>query len=98
MEKPDAVILYFALEHMCASQAFDKACADLHIDDKRVARLLELLKQINESSAGLEALPEPERSEIVSSAIRVSGFVDPIEARDVIGIVLGRSKWKIQWQ
>jgi len=86
MDKLDAVLLYFGV--VCASQAFDKTSADLHVDDKRVARLLVLLKQLNESSAGLEALPAPERSEIVSSAIRVCGFVDPIEARDVIAIVL----------
>ncbi|MGB8063074.1 MAG: hypothetical protein WCF26_14345 [Candidatus Sulfotelmatobacter sp.] len=88
MDKSDAVILYFAVEDICASQVFDRTCADLHVDDKRMARLLVLLKQLNESSAGLEALPEPERSEIVSSAVRVCGFVDPIEARDVIAIVL----------
>jgi hypothetical protein len=88
MDKLDAVLLYFAVEDICASQAYDMACADLHVDDKRVARLLVLLKQINESSAELEALREPERSAIVSSAIRVCGFVDPIEARDVIAIVL----------
>jgi len=88
MDKLDTMLLYFAVEHMSASQAFDKTCADLHVDDKRVARLVVLLKQLDESSAGLEGLPEPERSEIVSTAIRVSGFVDPIEALDVIAIVL----------
>ncbi len=40
-----------------------------------------LLQQLNESAEGLEALPEPELSEIVSSAIRVCGFIDPIEVR-----------------
>jgi len=88
MEKLDAMLLYFAVEHICTSQAFDETSADLHVDDKRVARLLVLLKQLKESSAGLEALPEPVRSEIVSSAIQVCGFVDPIEARDVLAIVL----------
>ncbi|MGA8617375.1 MAG: LuxR C-terminal-related transcriptional regulator [Candidatus Sulfotelmatobacter sp.] len=33
-------------------------------------------------------MPEPELSEIVSSAIRVCGFRDPIEAREVIATVL----------
>jgi hypothetical protein len=88
MDKLDAVLLYFAVEHMRASQAFDKTCADLHVDDKRVARLLVLLKQLDESAAGLEMLPEPELNEIVSSAIRVCGFADRIEARDVFAIVL----------
>jgi hypothetical protein len=88
MDKLDALLLYFAVEHMCAGQAFDKTCADLHVDDKRVAWLLVLVKQLDESAAGLEMLHEPELNEIVSSAIRVCGFVDPIEARDVIAIVL----------
>ena len=82
------MLLCFAAEHICASQAFDKTCADLYVDDKRVARLLVLLKQLDEAAAGLEMLPEPELNEIVSSAIRVCGFVDPIEARDVSAIVL----------
>jgi len=77
MDKLDALLLYFAVEHMCAGQAFDKTF-----------RLLVLLKQLDESAAGLEMLHEPELNEIVSSAIRVCGFVDPIEARDVIAIVL----------
>jgi hypothetical protein len=33
-------------------------------------------------------LPKLELSEIVLSAIRMCGFVDPIEAREVIAIVL----------
>jgi hypothetical protein len=57
-----------------------------------VAQLLVLLRELNESAEGLERLPEPELSEIVSSAIRVCGFVDPIEARDVIAIVLDAIK------
>jgi hypothetical protein len=53
-----------------------------------VDQLLVLLEQLDESAEGLEELPKPELNEIVSSAIRVCGFVDPIEARDVIAIVL----------
>jgi hypothetical protein len=88
MDKLDAVLLYFAVDHMCASQAFDKTSSDLHIEDERVGRLLVLLRKLDESSEGLEALPEPERSEIVCSATRLCGFVDPTEARGVIAIVL----------
>jgi hypothetical protein len=76
MDKLDAVLLYFAVEHISTSQAFGKNCADLP------------LKQLDESAPGLEMLPEPELDEIFSSAIRVCGFVDAIEARDVIAIVL----------
>jgi hypothetical protein len=89
MHKLDAVLLYFAVDHMCASEAFDKTCSDLHIEDERVGRLLVLLQKLDESTEGLEALPEPERSEIVCSATRLCGFVDPTEAREVIAVVLG---------
>jgi hypothetical protein len=68
--------------------AFGKTCSDSALQSQRVAQLLVLLRQLDESAEGLEGLPEPELSEIVSSAIRVCGFVDPIEARDVIAIVL----------
>jgi hypothetical protein len=64
----------------------DEFASEAH--DRRVAQLLVLLQQLDESAEGLEALPKPELSEIVSSAIRVCGFVDPIEARDVIATVL----------
>jgi hypothetical protein len=60
----------------------------VHIRDERIARLLVLLQRVDDFGEGLEELPEPELSEIVSSAIRVSGFVDPGEVRDVIAIVL----------
>jgi hypothetical protein len=53
-----------------------------------VARLLVLLQQLDESAEGLKELPKLELSEIVVSAIRMCGFVDPIEARQVIAIVL----------
>jgi len=90
MDKVNVLFLHSSVEHMCPNRVFGKACfdSDLQIQDKRVAQLLVLLQQVNESAEGLEALPEPELSEIVSSAIRVCGFVDPIEARDVIAIVL----------
>jgi hypothetical protein len=52
------------------------------------ASLLVLLQQLNEFAGGLGALPKPELSEVVSSVVRLCGFVNPIEARDVIGTVL----------
>jgi hypothetical protein len=90
MDKVDALFLHFSVEHMCPNRVFRKTCSDsdLQIHDKRVARLLVLLQLLNESAEGLQALPEPELGEIVSSAIRMSGFVDPIEARDVTAVVL----------
>ena len=50
--------------------------------------MLLLLQHLDQSGEGLQALPERELSEVVSSVIRVSGFVDPIKTRDVVAIVL----------
>lgn len=90
MDKVTALLLLSSAEPMCPHRAFRKTCSDtdVHIHDKRVARLLVLLQQLDESAEGLEGLPKSELSEIVSSAIRVCGFADPIEARDVIAIAL----------
>jgi hypothetical protein len=65
-------------------------CPDshLHSKDARLAYLLILLGQIDHFTPQLDALPEPELSEIVSAAIRVSGFVEPCEAHHVIVAVL----------
>jgi hypothetical protein len=92
MDKVNRLFLYSSYDHMCSNRAFDKTCSDpdLHIQDKRVARLLELLQQLNEAAEGLRSLPKNELSEIVSSAVGVCGFVDPIEARDVIAAVLDK--------
>jgi hypothetical protein len=94
MDKLNEVFLHSCVQHIWANQPFENACADLHVNDKRVARLVVVLKQLHESAEGLEALPEPEGSEIVSSAIRLSGFVDPVEARYVIAIVLDAIEMK----
>jgi len=66
--------------------------SDAYIHDRRVARLLVLLQQLDAAAAGLGSLPKPELSEIVSSAIHLCGFADPIEARDVIAAVLDALK------
>src|ERR1700691_729292 len=58
------------------------------ITDSRVARLLLVLSEINESVAGLESLPEAELIEIVSGAIQACGFTDPSEVRLVVATVL----------
>ena len=60
----------------------------VHIADERVARLLTMLHELDESVAGLEELPNDELSELVCSAITACGFVDPIEARYAIAAVL----------
>jgi hypothetical protein len=90
MDKVNPLFRLSAVEYMCGHAAFCRTFSDsdMHIRDERVARLLVLLLRVDEFVEGLEALPDPELTEIVSSAIRVSGFVDPIEVRDVIAIVL----------
>jgi hypothetical protein len=90
MDKVDALFLHSSVEHMWPNRAFGKTCSDsdLQIHDKRVPQLLVLLQQLDESAEGLEKLPDPELGEIVCSAIRVCGFEEPIEAQDVIAIVL----------
>ncbi len=72
---------------------FNTGCnSDVYIQDKRIARLLILLQQLDEAAAGLGAMPKPELGEVVASAIHLCGFADPIEARDVIAAVLDALK------
>ena len=58
------------------------------ITDSRVARLLLVLSDINESVAGLDSLPEAELTELVLGAIEACGFTDPVEVRSVVATVL----------
>lgn len=90
MDKVNKGFHRFSDEHLCPRSAFGKTCSDpdLHIQDKRTAQLLMVLRQIHESTEGLRALPKPELSEILSGAVRLCGFVDPIEAQGVIATVL----------
>jgi hypothetical protein len=60
----------------------------VYIADRRMARLLLVLHELDKSVAGLEELPQPELTELVSSAIMACGFVDGTEARYAIAAVL----------
>jgi hypothetical protein len=60
----------------------------VHIADKRVARLLLVLHELDRSVAGLEELPQTDLTELVSSAILACGFVDGTDARYAISAVL----------
>jgi len=78
-------------EHVWPTSEINPACANskVRITDERVARLLLLLCELDESVAELEELPpKPELSELISSAILACGFVDPIEERYAIAAVL----------
>ncbi len=90
MDNTNKLFLYPSAERGWANPEFNKPCSDLkaRIEDKRVARLLLVLHELDESVAGLQALPKTELSELISSAILACGFVDPIEARYAIATVL----------
>jgi hypothetical protein len=89
MDKVDE--LFFSSDRpMYPSAAIGTIYSDsyLHLKDRRIARLIVLMRQLHESHGGLGALPKPELHEIVSCAVRLCDFVNPIEARDVIAAVL----------
>src|SRR5258708_19091723 len=90
MDKRNRAYLESYLEHMSPNKGFGKTFSnsDSDIQDKRVTQLLVVLHQLDESAGGLRALPEPELREVVSSAVRLCGFLHPSEARDVIATVL----------
>lgn len=54
----------------------------------RVARLLIVLSEIDETVAGIGVMPESELRGLVSGAIRACGFSNPAEVRWVLASVL----------
>jgi hypothetical protein len=58
------------------------------ITDKRVARLLLVLQELDQSVAGLEHVPRHDLVSLISSAIQACGFADPEDARYAIAAVL----------
>jgi hypothetical protein len=95
MKRVDAKLVYFFSESRRFDAAFDCSASNsgscgnnLHLDDHRVADFLVLLKRLDRSVGGLSVVPTPELREIVSSAIQLSGFLDPVEARVLIVSVL----------
>jgi len=94
MDKLNNLLLDSSVGQICPISVLGNSCSnsDVYFQDRRVARLLILLQQLDEAAAGLGALPKPELGEIVSSAIHLCGFADPVEARDVIAAVLDALK------
>ena len=90
MDKINKLFPYPSTKHMWPTPEVNQAFADsrVRITDERVARLLLMLHELDESMAGLEELPKTELSELISSAIQACGFVDPIEERYAIAAVL----------
>jgi hypothetical protein len=94
MDKGNRLPLHSSLEHISPNKAFGIAAfnSDVDVQDKRAVQLLVLLRQLNTSAGGLGALPETELGEVIASAVRLCGFLDPIEARDMIATVLAGLK------
>jgi hypothetical protein len=90
MEKINKLFLDPSTERMWPTPEVNKAFANLkvRITDERVARLLLLLYELDESVAGLEEVPKTELRELISSAILACGFVDPLEVQYAIASVL----------
>ena len=62
--------------------------SSVYVADKRVARLLFLLSEIDESVANLDDLSQADLVNLISGAITACGFVNPVEARYAIAAVL----------
>jgi hypothetical protein len=90
MDKINELFLYPFAQYIWRNPEFGKTSSHsgVHIADERVARLLTVLHELDESVARLEELPNDELSELVTSAILACGFVGPIEARNAIATVL----------
>ena len=90
MDKVNELFFPSSAEHICPNHAVGRTYSDsaLYIKDKRVAQLLVLLQQLQESVGGLGALPKPELFEIVSSAVQLCGFVNQNEMQIVIVTIL----------
>jgi hypothetical protein len=90
MEKTNTPFRDFSAHDARPGHTFAKACSEaaLYLKDRKVAQLLLLLRQLNETTGGLVTLPKAELREVVSSAVGVSGFVNPLEVQEVIAAVL----------
>jgi hypothetical protein len=89
MNKANEVLLPSREEDIGSNPMFGGTVSDADLNiNQRMARLLVLLTQIDEYAGGLDTVPVPELSEMVSSALGLCGFVDPVETRQVIATVL----------
>ena len=70
-------------ERMCLRGAVGNAYSDssLFLKDKRVAQLVLLLRLLHQDVGGFAALPQPELSEIISSAVECVVFGTPPRPR-----------------
>jgi len=90
MDKAGKPFFPSCAERTLLTSAVARAYSDsaLYLKDKRVAQLVLLLRLLHQDVGRFAELPKPELSEIISSAVGMCGFVNPIEAQDVIDTVL----------
>lgn len=90
MDELSEFVLYSRAESIGPRYELGRAYSDssMHIKDTKLAQFIVLLQQLPESLGLLAALPRGELTEILFSAARLSGFVNPIETEKVIGTVL----------
>ena len=90
MEKVSQVFLHLSPRYIRPNNVLAETHSDsaTYLEDQRVAQLFLLLRQLQRSAGGLSGLPKPELTDIVSSAVRLCGFVNPRESRDVTDAVL----------
>ncbi len=83
-------LFYSSAENMHPTRVWSDSYSDSswYVKDKRVSQLLLLLQQLQQAAGSLRSLPKLELTEIVRSAVRLSGFMDPIEEQEVIAVVL----------
>jgi hypothetical protein len=96
MDKVNQLYLHLSPQYMRSNNVLTDTYSDSPscLEDKRVAQLLVLLRQLQRSAGGLCGLPKPELTDIISSAVRLCGFVNPAESREVIATVLDALEMK----
>ena len=72
----------------CSSRSNSELCRN----DPRVVRLAVLLRDLEKALHEVEPIPDFELCEIVSGAIELFGFTDPVETQNVISAVLDALK------
>jgi hypothetical protein len=96
MEKVNQVFLHLSPRYIRPNNVLGETHSDsaTYLEDKRVAQLFLLLRQLQRSAGGLSGLPKPELTDIVSSAVLLCGFVNPRESQQVIDAVLDALEMK----
>lgn len=87
MDRRNKPVRYFPAELVWVSDIGDRN-SRIHTTDKRVARLLLVLHQVDEILGDLQEIPKAELGDLVANAIKACGFEGPIEVRCAISAIL----------